>query len=218
MTSFPSIVDLLGVPFFRPPVFFPNAMRLNLKIATKIIQYLRPRNLSLTNHFQNMSILGGAIGAGLGAFGSIFGGLSASKAMKRYKQNLEQQRKKNQDWYDRRYNEDATQRADAQAIMSRTEDSIRNRNRRAAGTQAVMGGTDETLAATKAANNEALATATTNIAVNGEARKDAIEGQYLQTDANIDQQLNDIEKWKAGQISQASQGVVKAGSNIAGIL
>jgi hypothetical protein len=86
-----------------------------------------------------MSILGGAIGAGLGAFGSIFGGLSASKAMKRYKQNLEQQRKKNQDWYDRRYNEDATQRADAQAIMSRTEDSIRNRNRRAAGTQAVMG-------------------------------------------------------------------------------
>ena len=80
------------------------------------------------------------------------------------------------------------------------------------------GGTDETLAATKAANNEALATATTNIAVNGEARKDAIEGQYLQTDANIDQQLNDIEKWKAGQTSQASQGVVKAGSNIAGIL
>lgn len=121
-----------------------------------------------------MSILGGAIGAGLGAFGSIFGGLSASKAMKRYKQNLEQQRKKNQDWYDRRYNEDATQRADAQAIMSRTEDSIRNRNRRAAGTQAVMGGTDETLAATKAANNEALAAATTNIAVNGEARKDAV--------------------------------------------
>lgn len=165
-----------------------------------------------------MSILGGAIGAGLGAFGSIFGGLSASKAMKRYKQNLEQQRKKNQDWYDRRYNEDATQRADAQAIMSRTEESIRNRNRQAAGTQAVMGGTDETLAATKAANNEALATATTNIAVNGEARKDAIEGQYLQTDANIDQQLSDIEKWKAGQISQASQGVVKAGSNIAGIL
>lgn len=165
-----------------------------------------------------MGILGGAIGAGLGAVGSIFGGISASKAMKRVKKNLEEQRKKNQDWYDRRYYEDATQRADAQAILTKTEESIRNRNKQAAGAQAVMGGTDESVAAAKAANNEALATATTNIAVNGEARKDAIESQYLQTDANIQQQLNDLEQKKAANTAAAIQGVAKAGSNIAGIL
>ena len=95
------------------------------------------------------------------------------------KKNLQEQRKKNQDWYNRRYNEDATQRVDAQAILTKTEDSIRNRNRQAAGVQAVMGGTEESVAAAKAANNEALAQATTNIAVNGEARKDAIESQYF---------------------------------------
>lgn len=165
-----------------------------------------------------MGILGGAIGAGLGSVGSIFGGISASKAMKRVKKNLEEQRKKNQDWYDRRYYEDATQRADAQAILTKTEESIRNRNKQAAGAQAVMGGTDESVAAAKAANNEALATATTNIAVNGEARKDAIESQYLQTDANIQQQLNDLEQKKAANTAAAIQGVAKAGSNIAGIL
>ncbi len=165
-----------------------------------------------------MGILGGAIGAGLGAVGSIFGGISASKAMKRVKKNLEEQRKKNQDWYDRRYYEDATQRADAQAILNKTEEFIRNRNKQAAGAQAVMGGTDESVAAAKAANNEALATATTNIAVNGEARKDAIESQYLQTDANIQQQLNDLEQKKAANTAAAIQGVAKAGSNIAGIL
>lgn len=165
-----------------------------------------------------MGILGGAIGAGLGAVGSIFGGISASKAMKRVKKNLQEQRRKNQDWYDRRYNEDATQRADAQAILTRTEESIRNRNKQAAGVQAVMGGTEESVAAAKAANNEALATAMTNIAVNGEARKDAIEGQYLQTDANIQQQLNDLEQKKAANVSQAIKGVTQAGANIAGIL
>lgn len=165
-----------------------------------------------------MGMLGGAIGAGIGAVGSILGGISASKAMKNVKKNIQEQQRKNQDWYDRRYNEDATQRADAQAILTKTEESIRNRNKQAAAAQSVMGGTDESVAAAKAANNEALATATTNIAVNAEARKDAIESQYLQTDANIQQQLNDLEQKKAANISQAIQGVAQAGSNIAGML
>lgn len=156
------------------------------------------------------------IGAGMKIAGSIFGGISASKAMKKVKSNLEAQRKKNQDWYDRRYNEDATQRADAQAILTKTEESIRNRNRQAAGAQAVMGGTEESVAAAKAANNEALASATTNIAVNAEARKDAIESQYMQTDAQIQNQLNDLEQRKATNVSQAVQGVSSAASGIAG--
>ena len=59
----------------------------------------------------------GLIGSAIGAVGSIFGGIKASKAMKKAKRNVEAQRQKNQDWYDRRYNEDATQRADAQRIL-----------------------------------------------------------------------------------------------------
>lgn len=165
-----------------------------------------------------MGLLGGAIGAGLGAVGSIFGGISASKAMKKVRNNLNEQRKANEDWYNRRYNEDATQRADAQAILTRTEESIRNRNRQAAGTQAVMGGTDESVAAAKAANNQALAEATTNIAVNADRRKDAIEQQYQAKDEALQQQLNDLEMKKAQATSQAIQGVAQAGANIAGIL
>lgn len=165
-----------------------------------------------------MGLLGGAIGAGLGAVGSIFGGISASKAMKKVKNNLNEQRKRNQDWYDRRYNEDATQRADAQAILTQTEESIRARNKQAAGTQAVMGGTEESVAAAKAANSQALADATATIAVNADKRKDAIEHQYQARDAEIQDQLNDLEQKKAQNTAQAIQGVVGAGSNIAGIL
>lgn len=130
-------------------------------------------------------MIGSLVGAGLSAVGSIFGGISASKAMKKVKKNLQAQKQANQDWYDRRYNEDATQRADAQRILTMTEESIKNRNRQAAGAQAVMGGTEESVAATKAANNQALADATSQIAVNAEARKDQIEQTYQQKDAQI---------------------------------
>lgn len=156
----------------------------------------------------------GLIGAAVGAAGSIFGGISASRAAKKAKKNVEAQRKKNQDWYDRRYNEDATQRADAQRILTMTEESIKNRNKQAAGTAAVMGGTEESVAAAKEANNKALADATAQIAVQGEARKDNIEATYMQNDNAFVEQLNQIEQGKAQAISQAVQGVTQAASKM----
>lgn len=163
-----------------------------------------------------MGLIGSIAGGALGAAGSIFGGISASKAMRRVKKNLQAQKEANQNWYDRRYNEDATQRADAQRILTQTEESIRNRNRQAAGAQAVMGGTDESTAAAKAANAQALADATSQIAVNAENRKDQIEQTYQQRDSQINEALNNLEINKAQAISQAVQGVAKAGSGIAG--
>jgi hypothetical protein len=156
----------------------------------------------------------GLIGAAIGAAGSIFGGISASKAMRKMKANVEAQKKANQDWFDRRYNEDATQRADAQRILTMTEESIKNRNKAAAGAQAVMGGTEESVAAAKAANNKALSDATSQIAVNAEQRKDSIEQQYQQRDADLTNQLNEIEQNKANAIGQAVQGVTGAAGSL----
>lgn len=156
----------------------------------------------------------GLIGSAIGAAGSIFGGIKASKAMKKAKANIEAQRQKNQDWYDRRYNEDATQRADAQRILTQTEESIKQRNKQAAGTQAVMGGTDESVAVAKAANNQALADATSQIAANAEARKDNIEATYMANDNAFVEQLNQLEQGKAQAIGQAVQGVANAASSM----
>lgn len=163
-----------------------------------------------------MGLFGSIAGGALGAAGSIFGGISASKAMRRVKKNLQAQKEANQNWYDRRYNEDATQRADAQRILTLTEESIRNRNRQAAGAQAVMGGTDESTAAAKAANAQALADATSQIAAGAENRKDQIEQTYQQRDSQINEALNNLEINKAKAISQAVQGVAKAGAGIVG--
>lgn len=163
-----------------------------------------------------MGLFGSIAGGALGAAASIFGGISASKAMRRVKKQLQAQKEANQNWYDRRYNEDATQRADAQRILPQIEESIKNRNRQAAGVQAVMGGTDESTAAAKAANAQALADATSQIAAGADNRKDQIEQTYQQRDSQINGALNNMEINKAQAISQAVQGVAKAGAGIAG--
>lgn len=150
---------------------------------------------------------GSPIGTALGAVGSILGGISASRAIKKAKSDIEAQRQKNQDWYDRRYNEDATQRADAQRILTQTLENIKQRNKAAAGSAAVMGGADESVAAAQAANNQALADATSRIAAQADARKDDVESTYLANDNAYTEKLADIETGKAKEISKAMQGL-----------
>lgn len=159
-------------------------------------------------------MIGTAIGAAVGAVGSIFGGLKASKAMKRARRNIEAQRKKNEDWYDRNINEDATQRADAQALLSKTEESILRRNRAAAGRSAVTGGTDEQQAAVREANNQALAQTMGTINAAADARKDQVEQTYQQKDDAYQDQLNQLEQGKAQSIAEATKGVTQAAGSI----
>lgn len=156
----------------------------------------------------------GAIGSAIQGLGSIFGGLAASKAMKKAKQNLENQREMNRNWYDRRYNEDATQRADAQRILAQTEEMIKNRNKAASGTAAVMGGTEESVAATKAANANAIANATAQIDANAVARKDDVESTYLNNDAKIVDSLNQMEKDRANELANAVKGLSSSVSGL----
>lgn len=113
-------------------------------------------------------MIGGIIGAAGGALGGVLGGISRNKMLKQQMKMVNEQKKENQNWYDRRYNEDSTQRADAQAMLTQTAEAIKQRNQASAGSAAVMGGTEESVAATKAANAQAMADATSKIVVAGE--------------------------------------------------
>lgn len=161
---------------------------------------------------------GSIIGAGMAAAGSILGGMKASRAARKAKREVEAQRVKNQNWYDQRMNEDATQRADAQRLLTMTEERIRNRNNAAAGRQAVMGGTDESVAATKEANNNAMAQTASAINASADQRKDAVEEQYRQNDDNYSRQLQGIENQRAQNVAAATSGVVSAAGKIASAL
>lgn len=149
------------------------------------------------------SIIGGAMKIG----GSIFGGISQARSARKIRENIEGQQRENQDWYDRKYNEDMTQRADAVRLLNLTEESIRNRNKNAAATAAVMGGTNEALAAQRAANNAAMTDTVAQIAVTADARKDAIENQYRSKNADLNEKLNANETQKMANVAAAIQGV-----------
>lgn len=164
-----------------------------------------------------ISGIGSMIGLGMTAASALYGGIKNAKAYKDVLGNIKQQQQDNQDWFDRRYNEDSTQRADAQALLTATEESIRNRNRQAAGAAAVMGGTDESVAAAKAANNQALVDATSKIAAAADQRKDAIENQYMSTKSNLNSQINDMTLKKAQSTAEAVKKVADAAGNFASI-
>lgn len=160
-------------------------------------------------------MLGSLIGAGLGVASSIFGGISARKARRKQERMLAQQEKENQAWYDRKYNEDPTKRADTVRLLTQMQEQIKNRNKAAKGRQAVMGGTEDSTTAVKEANNKTLADTTSQIVAANESRKDAIEGQYQARKDAIQSKRMGLEAEKAADTANVAAGVAGTAANIA---
>lgn len=157
-------------------------------------------------------MIGGIIGAAAGAAGGILGGLAKNSALRRQIAAVNNQKADNQAWYDRRYNEDATQRADAQRMLTLTAERMKRANRAAAGTAAVMGGSAESVAAAKAASNQALADTASQIAAAGAARKDNIENQYIERKNTLQNQINELDAQKQSALDIASGAIGGAAS------
>jgi hypothetical protein len=160
-------------------------------------------------------MLGSLIGAGLGVASSIFGGISARKARRKQERMLAQQEQENQAWYDRKYNEDPTKRADTVRLLTQMQEQIKNRNKAAKGRQAVMGGTEDSTTAVKEANNKTLADTTSQIVAANESRKDAIEGQYQARKDAIQNKRMGLEAEKAAGTASVAAGVAGTAANIA---
>lgn len=163
-------------------------------------------------------MIGALIGAGLGLASSIAGGIANRKARRKQEQMLAQQQRENQAWYDRRYNEDPTKRADTVRLLTQMQEQIKNRNRAAKGRQAVMGGTEDSTTAVKEANNKTLADTTSQIVAANEARKDAIEQQYQQNKRSIQGQQIQMEAEKSADTANVVAGVAGTAANIASTL
>lgn len=163
-------------------------------------------------------MIGTLIGAGLGLASSIAGGIANRKARKKQEQMLAQQQRDNQAWYDRKYNEDPTKRADTVRLLTQMQEQIKNRNRAAKGRQAVMGGTEDSTTAVKEANNKTIADTTSQIVAANEARKDAIEQQYQQNKRSIQNQQMGIEAEKSADTANVAAGVAGTAANIAATL
>lgn len=163
-------------------------------------------------------MLGTLIGAGLGLASSIAGGIANRKARQKQEQMIAQQQKENQAWYDRKYNEDPTKRADTVRLLTQMQEQIKNRNKAAKGRQAVMGGTEDSTTAVKEANNKTLADTTSQIVAANDARKDNIENQYRARKSQLQGQQMSLEAEKAADTANAVAGVAGTAANIAASL
>lgn len=163
-------------------------------------------------------MIGALIGAGLGLASSIAGGIANRKVRKKQEQMIAQQQRENQAWYDRKYNEDPTKRADTVRLLTQMQEQIKNRNKAAKGRQAVMGGTEDSTTAVKEANNKTLADTTSQIVAANDARKDNVEQQYINRKNQLQNQQMSIDAEKAADTANAVAGVAGTAANIAASL
>lgn len=159
-------------------------------------------------------MIGAAIGAGLKVAGSIIGGAAQARAARKQRAIIDKQKKDNEAWYNRNYYEDSTQRSDAQRAMQMARDAMKSRYNQAQASGVVTGATDESIAAQKAATNQVVSSAASSIAATGDARKDSIDQQYLNTKSNLAQQEAATWQKQGAAIGQAAQGVGNAGSKM----
>lgn len=159
------------------------------------------------------------IAAGISALSSLVGqGISsaqnkeAANAREKY---MARRRQEEQNWYDRNYYADPTQRADAQRAITMISEEMKNRNRATAGRAAMGGATEEAVAQEKALGNQAVADVVSSIAAEGSRRKDAIDAQHQQNLQNIEDAQFNMEQAEAARKAQNLQTAVAAAGNVA---
>ena len=183
--------------------------------------------VSAVNNYNIMAI---GLGSILGLAGKVGGGLySAIKgrklfdAYKRQQENLlKDMRQKNDLWYNRRYNELGTERADAQAALTAMRDAQAQRMANMAGRSAVMGGSTALRAAEQNAQNQAIGKVAQNINADSESRKETIENRYRTQDNAIDNKQSALNKelyeHQSGQIQKAGTTMGELADGMSGAL
>ena len=151
-----------------------------------------------------------AIGAGAGLLSSLIGGSAASKAAKKAARRQRAWEAKENAWYNRRYNEDYIDTAAGQNLVRRAKEYARENWKKAAGAQAVAGGTDAATAMAKNAGNKMVGDTIANIAAQDTARKAQVDNMHRQAEANFAQMDMNREMQRAQNITNAAQNASNA--------
>ena len=159
-------------------------------------------------------MVGSLIGGGLKVAGSIFGGIKAAQAARKQRNLLKKQQADNNNYLARKYYEDATQRADAQAVINSMKESLASANRNQAGTNAVMGASNEVAAAQKQAASNAIADTMQSINAAAVQNKDNLEANVRAQNAALTEKIGNTYAQQAQAMADAAQGVAKVGSDI----
>jgi hypothetical protein len=159
-----------------------------------------------------------AIGVGAGLASSLLGGFGASRAAKRAERRHREQAAQERAWYNRRYNEDYIDTAAGQNLVRRAKEFARDNWRKAAGAQAVAGGTQAATQMAKDAGNKMVGDTIANIGANDQARKAQVDNMHRQAEQNFAKMDMERELTRAQNITTAAQNasnaMMAAGSGI----
>lgn len=161
----------------------------------------------------------GAIIGGAAALGSaLIGGIASANANKRANKLLNELKKENRQWYEIERSSDYTRRSDVQAALTRQRELLDEYAARARATNAVAGGSEASIASQQQAAANSIAQTAGNIASAAAERRDEVERQYRNTNAQLTMQQIGQYRQQAGQAAQAGAQGVNAGlSSIAAL-
>ena len=145
-----------------------------------------------------------AIGAGVGLASSLIGGAAASRAAKEAERRQRAREAAEMASYTRRYNQDVTDTASGQNLIRIAKDQAKEQWKKAAGAQAVAGGTDAATQMAKDAGNKMVGDTIANMKAMDDARKDRIDAQHEANLNNFAQMDMEREINRANAITDAA--------------
>ena len=159
-----------------------------------------------------------AIGAGVGLASSLFGGAKASKAARDAERRQREMEAQEDAWYKRRYNEDYLDTAAGQNLVRRAKEFARENWRKAAGAQAVSGGTDAASAMAKEQGNKMIGDTMANISASDTERKAQVDNIHMNNEQNFAQMDMQRDLQKAQNITNAAGQASNAIMSVAGTM
>ena len=145
-----------------------------------------------------------AIGAGVGLASSLIGGAAASRAAEEAERRQRAREAAEMASYTRRYNQDVTDTASGQNLIRLAKDHAKEQWKKAAGAQAVAGGTDAATQMAKDAGNKMVGDTIANMKAMDDARKDRIDAQHEANLNNFAQMDMEREINRANAITDAA--------------
>ena len=155
-----------------------------------------------------------ATAAALGA--SAIGAAAAARARRAAASRQRQEENAEDAWYKRRYNEDYADTAAGQNLIRRAKDFAKENWKKAAGAQAVAGGTDAATAQAKEAGNRMVGDTIANIAASDQDRKNEVDNMHRQASQQFMQMDIARENQRAADITNAAQNASNAIMNLGG--
>jgi hypothetical protein len=156
------------------------------------------------------AIIAAVIGAGASLYGTWKAGKNSAAANQVATDEMNAQKTQNEQWYNEKMNENYLDTAEAQATLAKAREMATEQMAAARGRQAVMGGTDASIAQTQQSVNKMLADTMSGLAATGTARKDQFDQTYLNRNNELSRQLIDMYGNKSAQSAAAGSGALSS--------